>query len=76
MARRLKGEQISSWAAPKIENFEGAISLKRLQECLNILRDIMVPGALPEALGAPVIMLNRSFREVREILRIERHTPS
>ena len=72
-------QEIAPRAAAEVEERERPRPLDRRQERGAVLRDIVIPGALPERLGGDVVVGNRAGREVVEIVaghRAEENTPS
>src|SRR6478736_4048904 len=73
MTKIAKRLQIAPRPAAKIEYREGWLALDILQKRGDVLADVVLTRALPEIIGALVIMLQRSVRDIFQVARIQFH---
>ena len=52
--------EVAAGPAAKVQYGERRVTLDALQQCSDVLLDVMVARALPERLGAPVVVIQRA----------------
>src|SRR5215210_688457 len=67
-----KGFQIAPRAAAEVENRKWEIALDMPQQRLEVLADVVIARALPEALGGPVVMAQGTPGDPIEVPGVER----
>ena len=57
MSSFLEVQEVSAGPTAKIQNLKGRFGRDRVQQGINVLRDIVITGALPEGLGPVFVVL-------------------
>ena len=63
MSQCTKMAEIPTWSTPQIKDGVRRIALNRVQERCVVLANIMIPCAIPECVGQPIVMGDGSGRE-------------
>ena len=56
MSQCPKMAEIPTWSTTQIKDGVGRIALNRVQERCIVLADIVIPCAIPERVGQPIVM--------------------
>ena len=65
--------EVAAGPAAEIQDRKGRLALDPLQERSDVLADVMRARALPELLGALVVMIQREIGDFFQVLRSELH---
>lgn len=66
--------EVTPWSAAEIEQRERRIALDILQQCRDILADVMASRAFPEILRAVILLVQRKADDLLQFLRSQFHT--
>jgi hypothetical protein len=73
VAEGAEGAQVATRAAAEIEDPVGRLGLNMAEQGGDVLADIVVAGALTEALGTLLVMLQGEGADPGEFVGAERH---
>src|SRR5450631_647411 len=65
--------EVAPWSAAKVEYRKWRLGMDMLQQCLNVLADVVIARAFPEFFGTLIVVLKRTMGEFFQVLRMQFH---